>query len=272
MSDPATHDPEVIRLGVVSYLNAMPLVHGLDDGDGVVVTGAPPSGVAEELRTGRIDVGLVPVVELLRQPDLTVVSDACVGAHGPVDSVVLRLRTAPEAVRTLALDPASRTSQILAQIILRDLHGAAVRAEEADTVRAWAERTHDAVLVIGDPALKLVTEGAPCLDLAQAWLELTDLPFVFAVWAGRRDVVARRPDLAAVLEQARDRGVAATAAIARTHAAAAEIPEEVVRVYLDQRIRYRLAALDRAGLDRFLALARSIVDVPGSEEPCSTSG
>ena len=96
--------------------------------------------------------------------------------------------------------------------------------------------------------------------------------FVFAVWAGRAGRVARHPDLAGVLERARDRGVAASAAIAAEHAPAAGVPEDVARVYLDERIRYRLAAPDRAGLERFLDLARSMVDVPGSEEPCSTSG
>ena len=274
MSDSPRSDPEVVRLGVVSYLNAMPLVHALEDRPGIEIVGAPPSGIADWLSSGRIDVGLVPVIELLRQPGLELVSDACVGSHGRVDSVLLLTRTSPERVMSCALDPHSRTSQVLVKIILRDHYGAHPRFEEADPETAWSRRTHDAVLVIGDPALRMAgaLEGAEVIDLAVAWAEMTGFPFVFAAWAARPGVLERRPDLPALLEDARDRGLKAADAIAVDCAAWGGLSVEEARVYLTDRIRYRLAAPDRAGLARFLELARPLVEGRGSEESCSTSG
>ncbi|MAB90524.1 MAG: hypothetical protein CMJ90_13855 [Planctomycetes bacterium] len=274
MSDSPRSDAEAVRLGVVSYLNAMPLVHALDDGCGVDLVGAPPSGIAAWLRSGRIDVGLVPVIELLRQPGLELVSDACVGAFGPVDSVLLLTRTPPDRVVTCALDPNSRTSQVLVQILLRDHYGACPRFEETDPETAWSRGTHDAVLVIGDQALRMARwlDGAHVIDLAAAWAEMTGLPFVFAAWAARAGVIQRCPNLGSLLEDARDRGLEAVDAIASDCAAWGDLSAEEARVYLTDRIRYRLAAPDRAGLARFLELARSFVVGSGSEEPCSTSG
>lgn len=274
MTDSPSPDPEAVRLGVVSYLNAMPLVHALEEGHGIGVVGAPPSEIAAWLKDGRIDVGLVPVIELLRQPDLELVSDACVGALGPVDSVLLLTRTPPAQVTSCALDPHSRTSQILAQIILRDHYGARARFLECDPAQAWAQGKVDGVLVIGDQALRMVqtVRNATVIDLAAAWKEMTDLPFVFAAWAARPGVLQRCPGLPAILEQARDRGVGAVDAIAAECGAWGDLSTEQARVYLTDRIRYRLAAPDRAGLERFLELARPLVEDCGNEEPCSTSG
>jgi chorismate dehydratase len=42
-------------------------------------------------------------------------------------------------------------------------------------------------LVIGDAALRARGQFPFTLDLGQGWKELTGLPFVFAVWAVRRD-------------------------------------------------------------------------------------
>lgn len=267
-------DPETVRLGVVSYLNAMPLVHGLEGRRGIETLTAPPSGIADWLRNGRIDVGLVPVIELLRQPGLQLVSDVCVGSLGRVDSVLLLTRTPPERVASCALDPHSRTSQVLVQILLRDHYGACPRFEETDPEKAWLRRTHDAVLVIGDLALRMgrTVDGAGVIDLATGWAEMTDLPFVFAAWAARPGVLQRCPGLPAVLEDARDRGLGAGDVIAADYAAWGDLSVDEARVYLTDRIRYRLAAPDRAGLARFLELARPLVEGSGSEEPCSTSG
>jgi chorismate dehydratase len=262
----------LIRLGVVSYLNALPLVEGLEHRPWLKLVPGPPSAVAKGLADGSLDVGLVPVVELLRQPSLVVVSDAAIAADDRVDSVLLLLRGSPADVRELVLDRHSRTSQILARVLLAEVWGVRPHLVEMDPRRAWEEGRGDAVLVIGDVALDLFHRGVPCLDLASVWWELTGLPFVFAVWAGHGDVVGRRDDLAQALGEARDRGTANVPAIARRAAPAAALPEDLVRVYLTDRIRYRLGTLERAGLDGFLQRARPFLS-SGQEgaDSCSTS-
>jgi chorismate dehydratase len=126
------HEAPAIRVGAVSYINALPLLVGLSREPLVSVESMPPSHVANGLRARSLDVGLVPSVELIRQPSLRVVSNACIASYGPVDSVLLLLRTEPQAVRHVVLDPHSRTSQVLTLIVLKELYGVEPEFELAD--------------------------------------------------------------------------------------------------------------------------------------------
>lgn len=245
-----------MKLGAVSYSNARPLLEGL--GGRVSLETRPPSGVARALREGSIDAGLVPVIALARQPDLVALGDCCIGSEGPVDSVLLRLRKPPQAVRTLALDPHSRSSQVLAQLVLDGAHGVRPEVLERDPAVAWQDEAADAVLVIGDPALQLPEPevGEQRLDLALAWREMTGHPFVFAVWAGRREAIENASGLEQLLSEARDAGLARIEEIARSEAAITGLSAERMSVYLRTCIRYRLGPRERAGLEAFLGLAR----------------
>lgn len=247
--------PFPVRLGSVPYVNALPLLHGLEDDLGVRVSPLAPARVASALAAGSLDAGLVPVVELLRQPGLVPVSDACIAALGPVDSVLLLLRREPAGIREVVLDPDSRTSQVLARIVLRELHGAVPAFREADPLDAWRRGDGDAVLVIGDPALRLFAQGVDALDLSAEWRRLAGLPFVFAVWAGRGGAAGGVPALEERLSRARDEGVASPEPLRRAAARLPDLPEELLRRYLTERIRYRLGAQERDGLAGFLELA-----------------
>src|SRR5262249_7560218 len=151
-------------------------------------------------------------------PDYEIISDACVAACGPVLSVKLYFRTAPGDVKTLALDEGSRTSAALARIMLAERFGVEPKIEKFTLDSRVEETTADAVLMIGDrailpPAIPFVEEW----DLGEEWLRWTGLPFVFALWVGRRGVELGRVETA--LAAARDRGVAAISEIARRESA-----------------------------------------------------
>ncbi len=261
------------RVGVVSYLNAAPLAEGLEPDPEVDLVLAPPSAVAAGLAAGTLDVGLVPAIELLRQPGLTPVGDACIASLGAVQSVLVLLRRAPSRIRHLSLDPHSRTSQVLARLCLRDLHGVEPEATEREGPNPWTGG-EDAALIIGDPALRCHHAGEPGLDLGREWHRLTGLPFVFAVWAGQEDRLRRWPDLGAKLTRARDAGVARLGAIAHAWASPLGLPPEMLQVYLERRIRYRLGSAEEEGLRRFLALARPLAGADPATRTaaaCSTS-
>ncbi len=263
-----------LPVAVVSYLNARPLTVALRDEPGLELLPLPPSGVAAALAARRAVVGLVPAVELLRQPGLRRVSDAGIVALGAVDSVILALRTAPTQVRTLSLDPQSRTSQILARIVLADRFGVVPVVYERQIQSAVLAEGEDAALVIGDEALRVRKQGVPHVDLASEWFSLTGRPFVFAVWAGPELLVAARPELAATLERARELGLARIDEIAADGAGPEGLDAEAVRVYLRRRIRYRLGAAELDGLRRFLDRARPFVlggSAPEGTDACSTS-
>ena len=106
------------KIGAVSYLNTKPLVAGMGEiGDAFELIYDLPSRLADRLATGELVAALIPCVEAT-SADYTIVSDACIGCRGPVWSVKLLSRVSPENIRTLALDEGSRTSCILAQVIL----------------------------------------------------------------------------------------------------------------------------------------------------------
>ncbi|HID21793.1 MAG TPA: hypothetical protein EYP14_05260, partial [Planctomycetaceae bacterium] len=117
-------DNSKLRIGAVTYLNAKPLIEGLDETDArYQLVLDYPSRLAESLADGRLDVGLVPSVECFRNPDCRIVSDACVACFGPARSVKLYSRVPPSRIRTLALDDGSRTSAALARVFLAERYG-----------------------------------------------------------------------------------------------------------------------------------------------------
>src|SRR5687767_7927012 len=109
-----------LRIGVVSYANVAPLVAGLPAG---WLRRGVPSQVADWLATGEVDVGIVPVIELARQQGLRALPDLGIAADGACDSVLLYSTRPLRDVRSVALDPSSRTAATLVRILL-DREGA----------------------------------------------------------------------------------------------------------------------------------------------------
>lgn len=248
------------RIGAVSYLNTKPLIHHLSQ---VLpdsrLTLDLPSRLASQLNSGLLDVALIPSIELFRSPAdrLSIVSDACIACRGPVWSVQLLFRTRPDRVRTLALDEGSRTSAALAQILLLERCG--VRPELLPLPIGSAAEDHgaDAVLVIGDRALRgWGPEFCEVWDLGEEWFESTKLPFVFAMWVARPG--EGMPCLADGLEAARDAGVRAADEIAAEHAANYGLSLQACRDYFLKYLHFQLGEQEHQGLELFY---RRAVDV-----------
>src|SRR5262249_33427561 len=148
------------------------------------------------LRTGDCELALIPVIEFQRIPDLRIVPEIAVASKKRVRSVLIAARRPLEEVRTLTLDPASRTSQTLVKILFQRRCGFLPETmERATTGSRDIFDGADAALVIGDPAMRLAA-AAPSLDLtiydlAEEWRAMTGLPCVFAVWAVREEACDR---------------------------------------------------------------------------------
>lgn len=251
-----------IRLGAVDYLNARPLVYGLERWDRFALRFDPPSRCAVLLHEGAIDVGMIPTIEYCRGPEYRIVPGMAIISRGPVASVALFTRKPVHEIRTIAADTSSRTSNALIRILCAERFGIrpdfTPMAPDADAMFEAC----DAALIIGDPALYLdpVAKGVEKIDLGQEWVNLTGLPFVWAFWAGRPDVLTR--DDVRALGQARDAGLAASAAIADSYCG----PEraELGRRYLRDNIQYNLQSQDIAGLRRYYELAAKhrLIDSP----------
>lgn len=256
------------RICAVSYLNTAPLVwgllHGPQKGE-AEVSFAIPSECARRVVSGEADLGIVPVVEMDRH-GLQAVSELCIACRGEVRSILLFSRRPWAEVKTLAADIGSRTSVELARVVLKERFGGspAVRAMPPDLESMLSAA--DAALLIGDAALAVDPQrtGLKWLDLGQAWLELTGLPMVFAVWAGTPGTALGGLD--EILEGSFSYGQASLDAIIESEAESRGFPRELVARYFERNVAFRLGSEERAGMEAFLAAARALDGVRGVPE------
>jgi chorismate dehydratase len=247
-----------VRLGAVGYLNARPLVYGLERQPQFDLRYDIPSECARLLHARAIDVGLIPSIEYLRGPQpYAIVPGPAVTSRGPVASVAIYTRVEPNEIRTIAMDTSSRTSVALATVLLRRVFAvtpeAVAMAPDLDTMLARA----DAALIIGDVALFL-DPPSPIrkVDLGELWFEHTGLPFVYAVWAGWHDALT--PDEVGLLQRARDRGVSDSDAVADGYYPGEPGRQAVARRYLRDNIRYVLGDDELEGLRTFYRYAAEL--------------
>ena len=252
-----------VRLGAVDYLNARPLVYGLElHSARFSLRFDVPSKCAALLHEGSIDVGMIPSIEYLRgHDDYCIVPDLAIVSEGPVASVALFSSRPPSQIRTIAADTSSRTSNALLQILCRETFGVDAEFVPMSPDPHGMLQKCDAALLIGDNALffDYTRAGVEKIDLGAEWTRLTGLPFVWAFWAGRTRVLS--PAHVSDLIDARDHGVRSSDAIALEYCGSERAP--IGRAYLRQNIRYSLGEREQAGLQRYyeLAVHHGIVEV-----------
>ncbi|MBV8708124.1 MAG: menaquinone biosynthesis protein [Acidobacteriaceae bacterium] len=250
------NDPKV-RVGAVSYLNTVPLVWGMLHGKEreVVDLGfSLPAVCAEQVEKGLIDVGLVPVAEIARQ-QLQIVSDVGIACYGAVRSILLASRVPFRRIRTLAADAGSRTSVQLAKVILRERYGVEPQVYQHTPELNAMLKNADAALIIGDPALQVEPQelSYEWLDLGSEWLTLTNLPMVFAAWAGKPGIPAGF--LSQLKRNSYEFGKAHLDDIIEGEYRKRSITRELAKRYLTEFIRFDLGQSEQNGLEAFLELA-----------------
>lgn len=248
-----------IRIGAVSYLNARPLVEGLSRWpERFHVRYDLPSVCARLLHAGEIDLGLIPSIEYARGQGYAIVPDCAVASDGQVASVAIFTSVPIERVRTIALDTSSRTSVALTRVMAARHFGIApVFVDHRPDLPAMLERAQ-AALLIGDPALFAdhVRLGLDKIDLGAEWQAFTGLPFVFACWTGRPGAVDGR--VVRTLQEARAAGESDPIGVAARFFQNDPERAAIGGRYLQENIRFRLGARERAGLERFFALAAEV--------------
>jgi chorismate dehydratase len=260
-----------LRLGAVPYLNARPLVQGLDATPGVSLTEAVPAALLGRLRSGALDAALTSAVELFRAPTLAWVPGPAVTSAGPVRSILLYLRCEPRDVASLALDTSSRSAAVLARVCLAECFGVgAPRVFPADPDLPLSALDADAVLRIGDPALTTAPVGREVLDLGELWTESTGLPCVYALWLVRPGVPAE--PLTTLVHAARAAGLPQRGALARAFAAEHGLDADACVAYLAGSIGFDAGAREREGLALLgrKAHALGLVDRPDLPGPLGT--
>jgi chorismate dehydratase len=259
-----------LRIGAVGYLNARPLVFGLDRHPRFEVRFDVPSRCAELLHAGDTDLGLIPSIEYLRAPGgpgaYRIVPDLAIASDGPVASVAIYTTRDMKDVRSIALDTSSRTSVALTRVMCTRVFGIRPRFEPHGPDLPSMLRGADAALIIGDVALfqaggaiDVPEDGhvgavmVEKIDLGELWRQTTGLPFVYAFWAGRSGALTAGD--VRILTSVRDEGTEMVREIARAYYPDEPPRQEIAERYLRDNIKYALGSDARAGLERFYQYA-----------------
>jgi cyclic dehypoxanthinyl futalosine synthase len=239
----------------VSYLNARPILDRLEHepySSRFRLERVVPAEVARKVAEDEATLGLVPVASVAALGDVRLVRGIAIGARGRVRSVLLVSDCPLDQVETVELDLSSRTSVVLARLLLARLgkRGLSFVGQSYDPRLGPRPAARTAALVIGDPALAIEGRFAHVIDLAEAWFEWTGLPFVFAAMGARAGNAVTRADQEA-LRAALAEGLAERKAIAEAHATASSIDSVTAHAYLTEAIRYEFGEEERRGLERF---------------------
>jgi len=240
---PAAEVPKC-RIGSVRYLNAVPLTRGIED----KVIFATPAELAEMLRRDKLDAALVSTAEVLLTDRYDILDGVAIASLGEVYSVLLAHRRPLDELKEVFCHTASLSGLNLLKVLLAE-RGLTPEFKPLPDPRTAAE--HDAVLLIGDPAIDF--QRAPhqheIFDLGSAWFELTNLPFVFAVWALRRGV--ENVELRQELRDAKDFGMDTLDYLVETRE---EYDPDFRKDYFGWHVHYYLASDEKRAIAKFAEL------------------
>lgn len=238
-----------MKISVVSYLNSKPFIYGLEKNpvDGRSVSLDIPSECARKLIAGEADLGLVPVAALLSIPGYHIVSPYCIGAVGKVDSVKLYSEVPVEKIEKVLLDYQSRTSVNLVKVLARELWKITPEWIAAQSGFETQVGGTTAAVVIGDRTFSMNGKFPYEYDLSEHWQLLTGLPFVFAVWASRQQMMPEQEEEFTI---ALRHGLANIEEVVKLNAP--QYPGVDVHGYLTRSISYTLDMEKRRAIELFL--------------------
>jgi chorismate dehydratase len=182
-----------VKISAVSYTNTRPFLYGIqhtDIIDQIDLSLDIPADCAQKLIDNKVDIGLIPVAATLNLDYWEIVSDYCIGATGPVNSVFIFSNCAIEDVKQIQLDPESRSSNNLAKVLLKNFWK--IKPEQIINAADYATSNdpHTAFVQIGDRTFGKTEKFEFVYDLAGEWQNFTGLPFVFAAWIANKPIPA----------------------------------------------------------------------------------
>lgn len=236
-------------MGAVSYLNTKPLMYAFKHGltiEGMEIAEEYPAKIAAMLLQNEIDVGLVPVAIIPKLKEHYIISDYCIGAENAVASVCLFSEVPLSEIKKVILDYQSKTSVALARVLIARYWKLQVEFEEAKEHFREEIKGTTAAVVIGDRAFEQRKISAYKYDLAEAWIEFTGLPFVFAAWIANKQLPE---DFIKQFNAANEKGLKNIDIVAAENFS----PYYDLKTYYNKNISYLLTENKRKGLQKFLS-------------------
>jgi len=239
-------EPQPFRIGSVQYLNAVPLTRGIES----EIRFTTPAKLAELLRRNELDAALVSITEVLLNDRYDILDGIAIASLGEVYSVLLAHKKPLSVITEVYCDTASLTSVNLLKVLMAE-RGLKPEFKPLENYEVAQEK--DFVLLIGDRAIDF--QRAPhnheIFDLGFAWHKLTNLPFVYAVWALRRGI--ENKELRQELRAAKRFGMQTLDGIIETRE---EYDEDFRRDYFQCNIHFHLAEDEKRGIVKFCELLR----------------
>lgn len=258
-------------------MNSIPLAWGILEGpqaeqfEPVLHT---PAECADQLKEGKVDIGLIPSIEFQRIPGTKIIPGLAVACRHRVRSVLLISVKPLYQVKTVAVDQTSRTSAALARIVFDEFYHIRPDFRPAPPDLASMLAQSDAAVLIGDAALAFMQENElpneerqktfikygpepiEVFDLAERWKVLTGLPFVFAFWAARPGF--KDQGVVEALKASREYGLAHIPEIAKRYAEQLSLKDAYLREYLTDNVDYHMDEACVEGLRIFYEKAARV--------------
>jgi chorismate dehydratase len=176
-----------INIGLVSYLNTLPFIKGFEQDltQRFQIKLGSPAVCADMFAKGEVDIALIPVGALNFIENYNLVTDFCIGCTGAVHTVCIFSHSDIKKCNTIYLHEDSRTSVLLAKILLKEYFKKEVAYINELPTDPTQLKDNEAMLVIGDKVFDLEEKFAHKIDLGEAWLKFTNLPFAFAVFVAK---------------------------------------------------------------------------------------
>jgi chorismate dehydratase len=280
-----------LRVSIVEYLNAAPLVWGFTDGPlagKYDLSFTVPSQCAEELRRGDADLGIIPSIEYQRIDGVVALPGMAIASKREVRSLLVVAKKPIELAKRIALDTSSRSTIGLVKILSREHWGITPEFVESAPDASEMLKDADAALVIGDPALRISLKmealagkspsGEQCCqgdpddmpvpgfetlfvyDVIHQWREMTGKPAVLAIWVGRRDAVT--PEVLADFTASKQFGLERVREISEAASIKLDLPPRALERYLTENIHFDLDEENLAGLQLYFEKAAAAGLIP----------
>jgi len=182
----------MLKVGCIQYINALPLSMPLKSNSELQCTLSIPSALNRALKCKELDIALTSCVEWLDQ-DYARLADFAIAAKEKILSVNLYTQFPLQQLdqKQIGLTHHSATSISLLKVLCH--HFWKIKPQFVPLERDQPFSDYSALLLIGDEALEKPTiPGFQTIDLAQAWYEYTQLPFVFALFSYRKEIPTKQ--------------------------------------------------------------------------------
>ncbi len=255
----------MLKLGCVSYLNTLPLIDALNPETIEKIT-RPPAELLELLLKGQVDAALLPIVNYFETPGLSLIPNIAIASRGPVKSVNLYLsedQNPPVSpfnkggwgdlthIKTIYLDPESRTSHALLKVLLQNKYGLDLNGIHFTS--NLSNPNIQAKLLIGD---KTFQEKGPSLDLGHEWQDWTYKPFVFAAWMTPSPPTS---ELVQILQKSRDQGLENIETLLQKISTQPKaLNSQLLREYFTKNLYYYMGQEELEGIRHFFKLLKPL--------------